>query len=282
MHGPSRLAQLVQHLSRRGLVLAASAFTSGVASHPLVRCESTAPAPPVHTVPDEELFNPKVPYPRWDKDWDHLAGGRKPGTQGVSRHIILVRHGQYDESSKEDSERILTDLGRVQAAVTGERLADLLAAHPAGVMHVSSMTRAKETADIIATKLPSITRSEPDPLLAEGRPAHNIPCSKYREAKDHDRIEEAFQKYFERNTEEVDKKDHKFEIVVCHGNVIRYFVCRALQIPPEAWLRMSTFNCSLTYIVIRPNGNVSLRGLGDIGHLDPELISWSQHHGLAW
>ena len=41
---------------------------------------------------------------------------------------------------------------------------------------------------------------------------------------------------------------YEFEIIVYHTNVIRYFVCRALQLPPEAWLRLCTFNCSLTYI----------------------------------
>lgn len=64
----------------------------------------------------------------------------------------------------------------------------------------------------------------------------------------HPRIEEAFQKYFYRaptpedqvdpakdenalvptesdTTPEVDEK-HEFEIIVCHANVIRYFLCR--------------------------------------------------------
>ena len=26
---------------------------------------------------------------------------------------------------------------------------------------------------------------------------------------------------------------------MCHGNVIRYFICRALQVDPSAWLRCS-------------------------------------------
>ena len=74
----------------------------------------------------------------------------------------------------------------------------------------------------------------------------------------------------------------EFEIVVCHGNVIRYFFCRALQLPPEAWLRMSTFNCSITYLVIRPNGMVSARTMGDIGHLSYEESTFSGSHGFKW
>ncbi len=75
---------------------------------------------------------------------------------------------------------------------------------------------------------------------------------------------------------------HEFEIVVCHGNVIRYFFMRALQLPPEAWLRLCTFNCSLTYFTVRPNGNISCRSLGDTGHLSPEETTFSGHHGFNW
>ena len=40
--------------------------------------------------------------------------------------------------------------------------------------------------------------------------------------------------------------------------------------------------CSVTYLVVRPSGSVSLRALGDIGHLPPELTTFSMHHGLEW
>ena len=75
---------------------------------------------------------------------------------------------------------------------------------------------------------------------------------------------------------------HEFEVIVCHANVIRYFFCRALQLPPEAWLRLCTFNCSLTYFTIRPTGTVSCRMLGDIGHLPHELCTFSMHSGFNW
>ena len=54
---------------------------------------------------------------------------------------------------------------------------------------------------------------------------------------------------------------------VTHANVIRYFVCRALQLPPEAWLRMSLHNGSITWLSIRPDGLVFVRELGDTGHM---------------
>ncbi len=291
--------------------------------------------------PLRQLWKPKVEYPLFDTNWDN----RKPEStgdkvkdrensryirkHGVTRHIILIRHGQYDETHREDEKRILTPLGRKQAELTGKRLAEMLAGideqfGPCNVktIRVSNMARAKETADIIAKELPDyIVRAEPDPMLNEGRPCHTIPGGIVSENtiiktdEGNKRIEQAFQRYFyradppklpeEEDEEDVDSDEnpsnegevlttedevqklkvhpqHEFEIIVCHANVIRYFMCRALQIPPEAWLRMCTFNCSLNYITIRPSGSCSVRMLGDIGHLGLKHSTFSMHHGFNW
>ena len=75
---------------------------------------------------------------------------------------------------------------------------------------------------------------------------------------------------------------HEFDIIVCHGNVIRFFVMRALQLPPQAWLRLCFFNCSLTCLSVRPNGRVSLRYAGDVGHLSEANVTYGSHEGWAW
>lgn len=269
--------------------------------------------------PRRQLWRPLVPYPLWSKNWD----GREPPStgdkemdkdlmrqirkHGVTRHIILVRHGQYDESEKGDELRKLTPLGKEQAALTGKRLAEMIAGAqedfgPCNIRHlrVSNMTRAKETADIIASYLPTVQFHEPDQQLNEGRPCHHIPGVKASKRtieltdENHPRIEAAFRKYFYRepfnlNEEEGQQaagnhegEQHEFEVIVCHANVIRYFLCRALQLPPEAWLRYCPFNCSLTYITIRATGSVSCRMMGDIGHLPYGKSTFSKHHGFNW
>jgi serine/threonine-protein phosphatase PGAM5 len=232
--------------------------------------------------------------------------------------------------SQGDENRTLTDLGRLQAELTGKRLREIVSAEAPGdpdrgllpcrvkCLRVSSMARAKETADIIASYLPidrgngsigdrnggageglaavaAVVYLEPDPALSEGRPCHHIPgvraTPKVVEVTDdnHARIEGAFQRYFYRaphvprlppalaatassvlqeggsSTSKnviggpgstlaaaaaVDPSSsaqnpvaqqqqqpqasqppspqdlHEFEIIVCHANVIRYFVCR--------------------------------------------------------
>ena len=85
-----------------------------------------------------------------------------------------------------------------------------------------------------------------------------------------------------KDEDELEPHQHEFEIIVCHANVIRYFMCRALQLPPEAWLGMCTFNCSLNYVTIRPTGSASVRMLGDVRHLRYNHSTFSMHHGFNW
>jgi serine/threonine-protein phosphatase PGAM5 len=53
--------------------------------------------------------------------------------------------------------------------------------------------------------------------------------------------------------------------------VIRYLVCRALGVDPQAWLNMSITNCGLTVIQVRANGTTRLVSFNDVGHLSSEL-----------
>jgi len=59
--------------------------------------------------------------------------------------------------------------------------------------------------------------------------------------------------------------------VVCHGNVIRWFVCRVLNVDPMAWLGMSIANCSVTVVRVAPDGELKLLAFADTGHLSPDL-----------
>ena len=63
------------------------------------------------------------------------------------------------------------------------------------------------------------------------------------------------------------------EIIVCHGNVIRYCALRALQLPPEAWLRLMVPNASITTVSITADGDALLSGLGDAGHLPAQDVT---------
>jgi len=245
-----------------------------------------------------------LPSASWNSDWDRGTIGSKPASStkpGASsgaassgaaseqcssssplpspaptatRNLFLIRHGQYHTEESLEADRKLTVLGREQLDLTGCRLREL------GIrfdrLVASTMTRAQESASIVHKHFPELC-IENEPLLEEGAPVKPEPPieswsptdEQFRE--DGKRIEAGFRKYFHRASADV--KEDTNEIVVCHGNVIRYCVCRALQIPPEAWLRMGLNHGSVTWIAIRPSGRVVLRSLGVTGHMPPNKIS---------
>ncbi|XP_032371005.1 serine/threonine-protein phosphatase PGAM5, mitochondrial isoform X4 [Etheostoma spectabile] len=227
----------------------------------------------------------------WDFNWDKrdpsaLTNGKKKentsedpsseqdnGKPKATRNILLIRHSQYILSGNSDKERILTPLGREQAEFTGKRLAALGLKYD--VLVHSSMARATETANIISKHLSGVELVSCD-LLREGAPiepvppvTHWKPDAVYHE--DGARIEAAFRRYIHRA--DAKQKEDSYEIIVCHANVIRYFVCRALQFPPEGWLRMGLNNGSITWLTIRPSGRVALRTLGDAGFMPPDKLT---------
>ena len=63
----------------------------------------------------------------------------------------------------------------------------------------------------------------------------------------------------------------RHDLVVCHGNVIRWFVTRALAVDPHAWLGMSIANCSLTVITVQADGAMKVLSFSDAGHIPPNL-----------
>ncbi|XP_050459234.1 serine/threonine-protein phosphatase Pgam5, mitochondrial isoform X2 [Cataglyphis hispanica] len=188
------------------------------------------------------------------------------------RHIILIRHGQYFLDGKTDAERVLTELGRKQAEATGKRLAELNL--PYSLIVRSTMTRALETSKIIEKSLINVP-VEDDSMLIEGAPIPpEPPIGQWRSEKhDGPRIEAAFRKYFHRA--DPSQQRDSYTVLVCHANVIRYFVCRALQFPPEAWLRICLKHGSITWLCILPSGRVTLFCLGDTGYMLPQNVTSS-------
>ena len=199
----------------------------------------------------------------WDSNWD----GRKGQKSTATRHLYLIRHGQYLQNVESRDQKKLTDLGKKQLNETGKYLQSLqsLGFTYTRLTH-STLIRAIESCDIVSKYLPKELEKEVDADLSEGMPWVPSPRREsLLEATDYDRIERAFRTYFHRADPEQTKDSH--EVIVCHANVIRYFVCRVLQVPPAAWLRMSLLNGSVTTILIRPTGNVTVSGVGEIGFM---------------
>jgi len=60
---------------------------------------------------------------KFDFEWD---GRQPPSSKYAVKNVILIRHGQYDTSGETDLEQELTNQGREQTRLAGERLSSLL------------------------------------------------------------------------------------------------------------------------------------------------------------
>ena len=181
------------------------------------------------------------------------------------RRLLFLRHGQYDE---EDT-GALTLLGRRQARITARALAH----EPVDLIRVSTLLRARETAAIIAEAFPHLT-PRASPLLREAIPTKlpkrfGQPMDPGQVGRDRARVTKAAKSLFQ------PVKTARSELIVCHGNIIRYLFCISLGVKPEAWIRLHTHHCGLTEIVVLPNGQ--LRGVryNDLGHLPHGLRTMS-------
>lgn len=199
----------------------------------------------------------------------------------ASRLIYLVRHGQYQRLSPDDLDgnarveqaiRVdggLTPLGIEQAKLTAQRLK----AYPISAIYSSSLPRAIQTAEIIAQELPNI------PLKSTRILWECIPCIPPSLAKffleapleeveqGRKQAEGAYSRYFKQA-----RGEDKHEVIVGHGNLIRYFVSRVLEAEPETWDKMLIYNCGVSQV------EISHRWTGVVyhnhtGHLPEDMVT---------
>jgi len=201
------------------------------------------------------------------------APAEKPaGVPGYPRTIYLVRHGAYDTAGDADEHagHGLIPLGVAEARLVGARLRGLPGNFDS--LTSSTLTRARQTAQVIGEMFPQLTLRTDD-LLSECEP-HSVSAeldarvSAPELAAADAQLDRAFAKYF------TPAADHeRRDMLVAHGNVIRFLVMKALGVDPRAWSKMSIAHCSLTIIRVLPDGNCKVLAVGDAGHIPPNLLS---------
>lgn len=196
------------------------------------------------------------------------APDEKTGT-GV-RMVYLVRHGQYDYDDDRDPDvgKALVPLGIAQARLVAQRLGSLPVTMTS--MYSSTMTRARQTALVIGQEFPHLELQQTR-ILRECTPPtwrHDIVADEDPDEMNEcrDQLEKAYAEFFVPSPD-ADRHD----LLVCHGNVIRYFVTKVLGVDTMSWLGMSVGNCSLTVVRINPDGTKKLLSVGDVGHIPPNL-----------
>jgi len=210
-----------------------------------------------------------------------LAAGEALRTTSRSRvgrrHLIFVRHAQPNEESAAEGSRAsasaaLSSTGQRQADLTGQRLLGLFEDSEVSVIYHAPSPEARATAKILRRNLPKAALIE-SPLLEEGfpivpspSPAGLDPIPEDELMRDMARAEGAFRTHVWPPSGE-EKDSSTVEVVVGHGNLIRYLVCRALQLDPASWSRLAAFHGAITWLDIDSEGRV---GTGDNDEIAPE------------
>jgi serine/threonine-protein phosphatase PGAM5 len=164
------------------------------------------------------------------------------------RTLLLVRHGEMDAAAfgVDQFTAGLSERGRRQVRRTATAL------HPRAItaIHCSSMGRAKQTAQLIADAFPEIP----------------VRCSRllWELPNVGPTSDPAWQHVFQRGIRRGERAFRAFvwptcssvscEMLVTHGNLIRYFVCRVLGIRPELWSVLGTAHCGITELRIDSTG----------------------------
>ncbi len=202
-----------------------------------------------------------------------------PKGTGV-HYVILIRHGHYDYDSTVVDDALgngLNRLGHEQAKYAGRRLAAL----PVKLNRLVSSTylRAVQTADDIG----AIVRMTPerDSLIHECTPTSDRPdYMKNHTAEEiagcDGNLNAAWAKYLV-PTPDADTHD----VLVCHGNVIRWMVSKALGNDTSHWTRLDIGNGSLTVLAVRPDGSTRLVMYSDVGHIPLADQTWTGR-GAGW
>lgn len=186
------------------------------------------------------------------------------------RTVWLLRHGQEALERPLPLGGHLTDLGCRQAALTAARLAGL----PIRRIVASTLHRAAETARLVAAALPGLEIEYTDELW-ECVPAIPPYLTEYFShltaegvAPERARLDRAFERYF------VDVPEEGMTVLVCHGNVIRYLLCRVLGIPGEEFARFDIYNCGLCRVDWKSVLGRQIVAMNDAGHLPLEMQTY--------
>ena len=181
-----------------------------------------------------------------------------------TRKIYFVRHGEYDW--KNPQSRDLTPIGVEQAELTAHRLSKLTVQK----LYSSDLRRAVQTAEIIHKAMGDVAYSVDTGLRECYLPApslKDVPLEAIKAGEEH--AAAAFARYFLPAQER-----DEVEIVVSHGNLIRYLIARALGQPAESWIRLRTLNCGISEVHVESDGQIWVVSYNDVGHLPEHLVTY--------
>ncbi|MET8159288.1 histidine phosphatase family protein [Sphaerisporangium sp. NPDC005289] len=192
----------------------------------------------------------------------------------TTRHLYLVRHGAADAAGE------LTDIGRRQAGLLGERLAGV----PVDAVWHSPLPRAVASAHELARHLPDVPVAEAAELVDHVPyvpTAAELPPSQAGFFDGYDdtevalgrRLADALVARFAKApaSQGTGTGADTHEVLVTHAFQIAWLVRHALDAPPSRWLGLNSGNTALTVIDYRDGLPPAIVMFNDMSHLPAEL-----------
>jgi len=192
-----------------------------------------------------------------------------------ARHLYLARHGAADTFGE------LTEIGRQQSGLLGERLAHL----PVDTVWHSPLPRAHASARELARHLPGALLAQA-PELIDHVPYVPTPAQTPRswlgffdgyddaEAASGRQIADSLVTRFAAQPDAVAQRRDTHEVLVTHAYPIAWLARHALDAPPARWLDLNSANAALTVIQYRPGLPPALIMFNDMSHL-PATLRWT-------
>jgi len=189
------------------------------------------------------------------------------------RILYLVRHGEYEVSTPETEapDGLLTEKGRAQAKLTGQRLKNL----PLHAIYFSNLQRAIETGSYITPFFPQLNPCSL-PILRECLPCLPVHIEERVVAARQkpinygiEKARQAFETFFKAPEGDNDQ----CEVIVSHGNLIRYFLAKSIQAPCESWVNIKIYHASISEVHISRAGVQKLVRLNDTAHFPDHMCT---------
>ncbi|MFF0476320.1 histidine phosphatase family protein [Streptomyces sp. NPDC004284] len=195
-------------------------------------------------------------------------------TGTAARYLYLARHGEASED-----ESTLTDGGRRQAVLLGERLRKA----PLAAIHHGPLARAEQTARLVHDQLDGV------PLRMSPAVGDYIPYVPRREelpaesadamlgflaqfpAEEREQGPGLAAEAVARFTGPVDGDRPRHELVITHNFLIAWLVREALDAPKARWMGINHANAALTVLRYAPGRAPAVLFFNDTGHLPAEL-----------
>ncbi len=189
----------------------------------------------------------------------------------ATRLLFLARHGEPEQPTDAAG---LSGRGRRQAYLLGERLRE------AGLhaVHHGPLPRAAQTADVVATALPTVPvhvtdlagdhlPHDTDPTGLPSAYARFLAGSTAAQRADGPRVTAAAVRRFARPPVDGEVR----ELVVTHAFLIAWLLRDALDAPAPRWLGLNPQHCGLTVIRYSAGLPPRLVAFNDVAHLPRDL-----------